>query len=54
MSVTLVTIIEHPIAQKYLERSGLNHAISVAEQALTLATQRGLGCRYGNEGCPAS
>ncbi|MCT4792309.1 MULTISPECIES: HD domain-containing protein [Exiguobacterium] len=42
MSVTLVTIIEHPIAQKYLERSGLNHAISVAEQALTLATQRGL------------
>ena len=42
MALTLVTILDHPIAQKYLSRSGLNHAISVAERALTLATKRGL------------
>jgi len=42
MALTLVEIIEHPIAQKYLRRSGLNHAIRVAEQALTLASRRGL------------
>jgi uncharacterized protein len=42
MSLTLVTILDHPIVRKYLSRSRLKHAISVAERALTLATKRGL------------
>ena len=37
--VTLVQIFEHHIAQKYLNRSGLSHAIAVAYHAFHLAVK---------------
>lgn len=37
--VTLVQIFEHQIAQKYLNRSGLSHAIAVAYHAFHLAVK---------------
>lgn len=36
-NVTLLEIFQHPIAQKYLKRSGLAHALSTAEYALRLS-----------------
>ncbi|MDQ0247241.1 uncharacterized protein J2S09_004890 [Bacillus fengqiuensis] len=38
-SVTLTDIFTHPIAQKYLKRSGVAHAVSVAYHAYRLAIQ---------------
>ncbi|MBM7704626.1 HD domain-containing protein [Metabacillus iocasae] len=38
-NVTLLEIFTHPIAQKYLTRSGVAHAISVAYHALRLSKQ---------------
>ena len=35
--VTLLNIFEHPITQKYLNRSGMAHAIAVAYHAFHLA-----------------
>lgn len=40
--VTLLAIYEHHIAQKYLTRSGLTHAIAVAYHSFKLAKQRGV------------
>lgn len=40
--VTLLNIFDHQIAQKYLNRSGLAHAIAVAYHAFTLARQQQL------------
>ncbi|WP_240374870.1 HD domain-containing protein [Bacillus piscicola] len=37
--VTLLNIYEHPITQKYVKRSGMAHAISVADNALQLAEE---------------
>lgn len=37
--VTLVEIFTHPIAQKYLTRSGIAHAVSVAYHAFRLSVQ---------------
>ena len=37
--VTLETIFNHPITQRYLRRSGIAHAITVAEYAYTFAKQ---------------
>lgn len=37
--VTLVEIFTHPIAQKYLSRSGVAHAVSVAYHAFRLSVQ---------------
>lgn len=37
--VTLVEIFTHPIAQKYLTRSGVAHAVSVAYHAFRLSVQ---------------
>lgn len=42
MRITLETIMQHPVTQKYLTRSGLKHAVDVCERALELATRRGL------------
>ena len=39
--VTLLDIFEHRIAQKYLNRSGLAHAIAVAYHAFNLAKEQG-------------
>ncbi|WP_085524529.1 HD domain-containing protein [Tuberibacillus sp. Marseille-P3662] len=36
-NVTLEQIFSHPIAQKYLQRSGIAHAIAVAEHAFSYA-----------------
>jgi uncharacterized protein len=38
-SVTLTDIFTHPIAQKYLKRSGVAHAVSVAYHAYRLSVQ---------------
>lgn len=35
--VSLLEIYEHPITQKYVSRSGMSHAISVAFHAFALA-----------------
>ena len=35
--VMVMDVFTHPIAQKYLNRSGISHAISVAEYAVQLA-----------------
>ncbi|MCQ6277705.1 HD domain-containing protein [Bacillus sp. EB600] len=40
--VTLLTIFEHHIAQKFLNRSGLAHAIAVAYHAFHLAVEQNL------------
>jgi len=39
-NVTLEDIFVHPTAQKYLKRSGLAHAVAVAERAYDLAVER--------------
>ncbi|WP_173916658.1 HD domain-containing protein [Halobacillus sp. Marseille-Q1614] len=39
MRVTLVEIFKHRITQKYLARSGVNHAVSVADNAFDLAVK---------------
>lgn len=36
-NVTLMDLYSHPIAQKYVRRSGMAHAIAVAQHAFTLA-----------------
>lgn len=41
-NITLEEIFLHPITQKYLERSGIAHAISVAEHAFLLADEYGV------------
>lgn len=41
-NLTLVDIFNHPITRKYLRRSGIHHAVSVAYQAFELAKQRNL------------
>ncbi|MDX6152159.1 MULTISPECIES: HD domain-containing protein [Marinococcus] len=38
--VTMIDIYKHPITQKYVRRSGLAHAIRVADIALELARER--------------
>ncbi|TQS76513.1 HD domain-containing protein [Ornithinibacillus gellani] len=40
--VTLEEIFDHPIAQKYLNRSGMAHAIAVAEYAFDFAVEKGV------------
>ncbi|MET3681954.1 uncharacterized protein ABID56_000033 [Alkalibacillus flavidus] len=40
--VALIDIFNHPITQKYLQRSGIHHAVSTAEQAVTLAQEVGV------------
>ncbi|GGC79570.1 putative phosphohydrolase YueE [Thalassobacillus devorans] len=40
--VSLVTIFKHRVTQKYLQRSGVNHAVSVAYNAFDLASRRGV------------
>lgn len=40
--VTLEQILSHQIAQKYLNRSGIAHAIAVAYHAFSLAKQQGI------------
>ncbi|WP_028782553.1 HD domain-containing protein [Thalassobacillus devorans] len=40
--VTLETIFKHRVTQKYLQRSGVNHAVSVAYNAFDLAIKRGV------------
>ncbi|MFG6119207.1 HD domain-containing protein [Thalassobacillus sp. B23F22_16] len=40
--VSLVTIFKHRVTQKYLQRSGVNHAVSVAYNAFDLASRRGI------------
>ncbi|WP_033828766.1 HD domain-containing protein [Bacillus andreraoultii] len=40
--VTLEKLYCHPIVQKYVSRSGMAHAISVAEKAFTIAVQTGV------------
>ncbi|UOQ92987.1 HD domain-containing protein [Halobacillus shinanisalinarum] len=37
--VTLVEVFNHRITQKYLQRSGIHHAVTVAENALKLAVE---------------
>ncbi|MCM3004416.1 HD domain-containing protein [Priestia koreensis] len=37
--ITLTQIFEHPIAQKYLKRSGVAHAVAVSYHAFRLAVQ---------------
>ncbi|AZB44249.1 HD domain-containing protein [Bacillus sp. FJAT-42376] len=41
-NVTLTEIFDHPIAQKYLQRSGLAHAVSAAYHAYRLASKEGV------------
>lgn len=36
-NVTLTMLFDHPIVQKYVGRSGMDHAISVAEHAVAIA-----------------
>lgn len=40
--VTLAQLYRHPIAQKYLHRSGMAHAIDVAERAVKIAIESGV------------
>ncbi|MCE7794870.1 HD domain-containing protein [Salipaludibacillus sp. CUR1] len=40
--VTLTEIYKHPIAQKYVKRAGMAHAISVAYHAFNFAAERGV------------
>ncbi|WP_182200594.1 HD domain-containing protein [Paraliobacillus salinarum] len=40
--VTLSILVEHPIVQKYVGRSGLEHAISVAEKAVEISGDYGV------------
>ncbi|MFD1017951.1 HD domain-containing protein [Thalassobacillus hwangdonensis] len=40
--VSLIKIFKHRITQKYLRRSGIHHAISVAKLAVRLAEERGV------------
>ncbi|MBS2970347.1 HD domain-containing protein [Metabacillus sp. KIGAM252] len=40
--VTLTEIFDHPIAQKYLQRSGIAHAVSAAYHAYRLAVKEGV------------
>lgn len=40
--VTLEKLFKHPIVQKYVKRSGMAHAISVAEHAFDIAVSRGV------------
>ncbi|WP_067837834.1 HD domain-containing protein [Amphibacillus sediminis] len=37
--VTLVSLYQHPIVQKYVKRSGMAHAIDVAERSVKIASQ---------------
>lgn len=41
-SITLEQIFVHPIAQKYINRSGVAHAVSVAESAFRFACEHGV------------
>ncbi|MGM0922450.1 MAG: HD domain-containing protein [Bacillota bacterium] len=41
-NVTLTEVYSHPIAQKYLQRSGVAHAIAVTYHAYRLAIQHGV------------
>ncbi|MED4455235.1 HD domain-containing protein [Metabacillus fastidiosus] len=41
-NVTLIDLFTHPITQKYLKRSGMSHAISVANYAYSLALKSGV------------
>lgn len=41
-TVTLEKLYVHPITQKYLTRSGMEHAITVAEKAYEIALQRNI------------
>jgi len=41
-NVTLVDVFTHPIAQKYLTRSGVAHAVACAYQAYRLAVRAGV------------
>ncbi|WP_028399971.1 HD domain-containing protein [Ectobacillus panaciterrae] len=41
-NVTLEQIFQHPIAQKYVKRSGMVHAIAVAYHAFRLAKKHGI------------
>lgn len=41
-TVTLIDLFTHPITQKYLHRSGISHAISVANHAYHLAVKYGV------------
>ncbi|GAA0359081.1 HD domain-containing protein [Bacillus horti] len=41
-NVTIYDIYQHPIAQKYIRRSGMAHAISVAYHAFSLACEKGI------------
>ncbi|KZZ83407.1 MULTISPECIES: HD domain-containing protein [Bacillaceae] len=41
-NVTLIQIFDHPIAQKYLQRSGIAHAVSVAFHAYRLSVKEGV------------
>ncbi len=40
--VTLEKLYKHPIVQKYVNRSGMAHAIAVAEHAFDIATKTGV------------
>ncbi|UOQ43250.1 HD domain-containing protein [Halobacillus salinarum] len=40
--VTLVEVFKHRITQKYLQRSGINHAVTVAGYAFDLALKNGV------------
>ncbi|GAA5416900.1 hypothetical protein Pryu01_01939 [Paraliobacillus ryukyuensis] len=40
--VTLTMLFDHPIVQKYVGRSGMAHAISVAERSVALAKEYGV------------
>lgn len=41
-NVTLMDVFTHPIAQKYLQRSGVAHAIACAFHAYRLAVKAGV------------
>lgn len=41
-NVTLETLYVHPIVQKYVGRSGMAHAVSVAEKAFEIARESGV------------
>ncbi|WP_039871569.1 HD domain-containing protein, partial [Halobacillus sp. BAB-2008] len=40
--VTLVDVFKHRITQKYLQRSGINHAVTVAGYAYDMAVEAGV------------
>lgn len=40
--VTLEQLYKHPIVQKYVKRSGMDHAITVAEHAFNIAVKKGV------------